>query len=102
MIEHELIQEALQPPEGWVDTPEQAQLRECLTGILSGHDAVTTTRICFAVITVMRDQLLTGAAQIRRSSAAVARKTMSPDELAKASGQTRQTVSRLLTEAKNT
>lgn len=101
MIEHELVREALQPPEGWIDTPEQTQLRECLTTILLGHDAVTTTKICFDLITLMRDQLLTGTAQIRRSSAAVARKTMTPDELAKASGQTRQTVSRLLTEAKN-
>ncbi len=100
MIEQELVQKALQAPENWRDTPQQAQLRECLTSIVIGHDAVTTMTICFDLITLMRDQMMTAVAQVRRASAAEARKTMSPKALVDATGQTRQTISRLLTEAK--
>ena len=92
----------LHAPEGWVDTPEQAQLRSCLQTVLSGHDPAETIRICFDIITLMRDQLMTGAGQVRRQAALAGRSTMSPQELADASGQTRQTIARLLTEARST
>lgn len=91
----------LDPPEGWADTPEQAQLRRCLQGILEGHEAVETIRICYDLITLMRDQLMTGTAQVRRQAAKEARMTMTPGELAMASGQTRQTIARLLTESRS-
>lgn len=100
MIDIELVQGALRSPEGWTDTPEQAQLRACLIQVLSGHEPADTIRICYDIITLMRDQLMTETAQVRRAAAKVARDTMSPQELSAASGQTRQTISRLLSEAR--
>lgn len=99
-IDPVIVLEALLPPEKWSDTPEQAQLRACLVSALSGHDPANTVRICHELITLMRDQLMSGTATVRRTAAAVARKSMSPAELASASGQSRQTISRLLTEAR--
>lgn len=100
-IDPAIVLQALQPPSHWVsDTPEQAQLRSCLVNALSGHDPANTVRICHELITLMRDQLMSGTATVRRTAAAVARKSMSPAELAEASGQSRQTISRLLTEAR--
>lgn len=102
MIDDQLVQDALKAPDGYVDTPEQAQLRACLTTILSGHDAVDTIKICFDIITLMRDQLMTDTAAVRRHAARVARDSMSPAALALASGQTKATISRLLTESRLT
>jgi hypothetical protein len=102
MIEDQLIREALQPPEGWTDTPEQAQLRSCLTEILLGHDAGTTIRICYDIITIMRDQLSTGTAHIRRAAAKAARENgIARKDLVAASGQTPATISRLLNESRD-
>jgi hypothetical protein len=101
MIDHELVQAALQPPEGWEDTPEQARLRACLTTVLTGHEPADTIRICYDIITLMRDQLMTQTASVRRSAAKIARDSMSPKELSVASGQTPQTISRLLSEARS-
>ncbi len=100
MINDQHIQEALQPPSDWTDTPEQAQLRSCLVAVLSGHEPVDTIRICYDLITLMRDQLMAGAAHVRRTAASSARETMNLADLAIASGQTRATISRLLTESK--
>ena len=100
MIDEEFVRGALEPPEGWTDTVEQAQLRACLTEILSGHGSVDTIIICYDIITVMRDQLMTNVAHVRRQAAREARQTMSPRDLAVASGQTPQTISRLLTESR--
>lgn len=100
MIDEEFVRGALEPPEGWTDTVEQAQLRACLTEILSGHGAVDTIIVCYDIITVMRDQLMTNVAHVRRQAAREARQTMSPRDLAVASGQTPQTISRLLTESR--
>lgn len=90
----------LAPPEGWTDTPEQAQLRACTIAALSGHEPASAVRVASELIQLMRDQLLAGTAKVRRVAAEVARSEMSPSELAAASGQTRQTISRLLTEAR--
>lgn len=100
MLESE-IRPLLQAPDGWVDTPEQEQLRNCLAGVLQGHEDVDTVRICYDLITMMRDQLMGRAADVRRVAAKRARKNMTPAALALASGQTRQTISRLLTEARD-
>lgn len=100
MLDEQLIQEALQAPEGWQDTPEQAQIRACLIAALSGHEPIETIRIALDLITVMRDQLSAGLGVIRRSSAKIARADMSPEELAKYTGHTSPTISRLLTEAR--
>lgn len=101
MISAKTIEEALQPPAGWQDTPEQAQLRECLGEVLKGHDDAETIRICYELITLMRDQLMTAVGHVRRRAASSARVDMNPAELARASGQSRQTISRLLTEARS-
>ena len=102
MIDEEFVRGALEPPEGWEDTAEQAQLRACLTQILSGHGPVATIIVCYDIITVMRDQLMTNVAHVRRQAAREARQTMTPRDLAAASGQTPQTISRLLTESRAT
>jgi hypothetical protein len=102
MIDPTVIKVSLQAPDSWVDTPEQAQLRTCLAMALEGHDGPQTIRICRELITLMRDQLMTGAARVRRQAAREARQEMSPKDLAAASGETRQTISRLLTEARET
>jgi hypothetical protein len=101
MIDPGLIQEALRAPDGKPDTSEQAQLRACLTNVLIGHDDVDTIRICSDLVSLMRDQLSTGTATVRRIAAAKARETMNPADIAIASGQTRPTIARLLTEARN-
>ena len=100
MINEAMIKSSLEVPPGWQDTPEQALLRNCLREILTGHDEADTIRICYQLITLMRDQLMTQTAHVRRQAAAIARQTMSTDELVNRSGQTRQTVNRLLTEAR--
>lgn len=101
MIDDQLIRDALNDkPDGWVDTIEQAQLRACLISVLEGHDEAKTIKVCFEIITLMRDQLLAGTAQIRRAAAKEARRTMSIKDIVDASGQSPQTVARLLDEAK--
>lgn len=101
MIPDQLVEDTLRAPDGWVDTEAQAQLRQCLTTILTGHDEITTIIIAGEVIAVMRDHLMGNAAVIRRSAARAARTAgMMPEELAKATGQTKATVARLLTESR--
>lgn len=100
MISAEVIRMSLEPPEGWTDTLEQEQLRTCITQILEGHEDAETIRICFDLITLMRDQLMTKVGQVRRRAALSAREYLQPSDLATASGQSRQTISRLLTEAR--
>lgn len=92
----------LAPPEDWFDTPEQAQLRVCLKTALMGHSPTDTIRICHQLITLMRDQLMTGAGQIRRQAARQARQEgLTVTEIAAASGQTVQTIARLITESRS-
>ena len=102
MIKDQLVEDTLQAPDGWVDTEAQAQLRACLTTILTGHDEITTIIIAGEIITVMRDQLMGGTATIRRSAARAARHqlNMMPSDIAKATSQTPATVARLLTESR--
>ncbi len=102
MIDEEFVRSALGPPEGWTDTYEQAQLRECLISVLDDHDPIEMINVCHDLIKLMRDQLMTNVAHIRRQAAREARQTMTPREIAKVSGQTPQTVSRLLTESRPT
>jgi hypothetical protein len=102
MIKDQLVEDTLKAPDGWVDTQAQAQLRACLTAILSGHDEIATIIIAGEVIAVMRDHLMGNAATIRRSAARAARQQLSmmPSDIAKATGQTAATVARLLTESR--
>jgi hypothetical protein len=101
MIKDQLVEDTLRPPDEWVDTPAQAQLRACLTTILTGHDEVQTIVIAGEVIALMRDQLMGGTATIRRSAARAARQNgMMPQDIARETGQTAATVARLLTESR--
>lgn len=100
MIENSVIEGALSPTMDRADTPEQAQMRECLVGILRGHSDADTVRICHEIITLMRDQLSTQVAEVRRRAAAEARTYMTSQELATASNQSPQTIARLLDEAR--
>jgi hypothetical protein len=102
MINNHLVEDTLAAPDGWKDTEAQAQLRACLTTILSGHDEINTIMIAGEIITVMRDQLMGNAATVRRSAARAARENlgMMPQEIAKATHQTPATIARLLTESR--
>lgn len=94
------VRQALAPPPDWNDSPEQAQVRACLTNALAGHPAIETIRITTEMIAFLRDQILTAVAQVRREAAHEARDGMSVSELALASGQSRPTISRLIAEHK--
>lgn len=101
MIKDHLVEDTLKAPDGWDDTEAQAQLRECLKTILSGHNEVNTIIIAGQLITVMRDQLMGNAATVRRSAARAARESgIMPQELARLTGQTAATIARLLTESR--
>lgn len=102
MIQPEEVREILERvPADWKgDTKEQAQLRSCLIEVLTGHDDVATVKVCYDLIVLMRDQLMTNTAILRRSSAQAARQSMTPKALAEATGQTPQTIARLLTESR--
>lgn len=102
MINDQIVLDVLgRAPEDWEDTPEQAQLRACVVAILSGHDELTTLAISFDLITVIRDQLMTSMANLRRLACKSAREHMTPKEMAVATGQTVPTISRLLSEARD-
>lgn len=100
MINDQLVLSMMQPPDGWVDTPEQAKLRDCLTSILLGHSTFDTMMMSNDLIIMMRDQLLTAVANVRRTAAKTARRVdkMRPQQIANATGLSLATVSRLLTE----
>jgi hypothetical protein len=101
MTEDQLVEHALRPPDEWVDTEAQSQLRECLTNILTGHNEIDTIIIAGEVIAVMRDHLMSGTAVVRRSATRAARENgMSSQDIAKDTGQTAATVARLLTESR--
>ena len=102
MIERHLVEKTLQAPEGWEDTEAQAQLRACLTNVLSGHDEITTIILAGEMISFLRDHLMGSVAAVRRSATRAARDNLGlmPLDLAKATGQTRTTIARLLNESR--
>lgn len=107
MLQEDLVREVFAPPGQWTDTPEQARLRACITEIIAGGDAVETITICYALIELMRNQLMSNAATVRRLAAREAcygesGPRLKPLELAAATGQSIQTVLRLLTESPRT
>jgi hypothetical protein len=102
MINDQLVLEALQrAPKDWVDTAEQAQLRACLVSILSGWDDLGTLSVSSDLITLIQGQLLTSIANLRRLSCQSARTHMKPRDISAGTGQSIQTVSRLLNEARD-
>jgi len=102
MTSDDIVQEVLTPPADWEDTPEQAQLRQCLISALSGHDSLVTMTVAGQLIDFLRDHLMAGAAEVRRKTAKLTRDTtdMSIREIAAASGQSHQAISRLITESR--
>jgi hypothetical protein len=101
MIDDQLVKDALAAPEGWDDTPEQAQLRACLVTVLSGHDPVQAVIVSQDLITLIRNHFLTDLAYVRRQAAKSAKVDlgMSVVELATTTKQTPATIERLLAEA---
>ena len=100
MINATLVQEALAPPPDWTDTPEQAQLRNCLATILSGLEPIEAITVCHGLVTIMRDQLMTGVRNVRGQAAKQAREELTAQEIATQTGQTMATIARLLTETR--
>ncbi len=101
MIDDQLVEDALRAPDGWVDTPEQAQLRAALFEIIRGHEAPETINLCEALIEVLRDQLMTSVGMVRRNAALSARNSgMSVKDIAAATERSVPTIQRLLTEAR--
>lgn len=93
------------PTDAWVrahggDTPEQAQLRACLTNALDELSAPDQIRVGADLINLMRDQLMPLASEVRQTAAAEARLTMKPAEIVEKTGLTRQTIARLLLRSK--
>jgi hypothetical protein len=101
MLDAEMIRDTLAASHGWVDTPEQAQLRECLTNVLIGHSDIDTINIARDMINLMRDQLMSRVSVIRKTATVNARVSMTPGEIADATGQTKATILRLSTEYRN-
>jgi hypothetical protein len=101
MLDAEMIRETLKASHNWEDTPEQAQLRECLTNILIGHTDIDTINIARDMINLMRDQLMSRVSVVRKTATVNARVSMTPGEIADATGQTKPTILRLSTEYRN-
>lgn len=100
MIDANLVKGALAPPPEWVDTPQQAQLRECLAEILIGLTPIQAITVCHGLVTIMRDQLQTSVRSVRGSAARMAREELTVLEIAEQTGQTVATIARLITETK--
>lgn len=102
MVSDDIVREVLAPSAGWVDTAEQAQLRKCLIDALSGHDSLVTMTVAGQLIDFLRDELMAGAAEIRRKAAKLTKEEtgMSVRDIAEASGQSHQAVARLITESR--
>lgn len=83
------------------ETPEQELVRQLLKSILLSKTDTDKIRVSGDLIKYVRDQVLTSLAGIRRQAAISARSTMSPDEIAIATGLSKVAVSRLITERKN-
>lgn len=91
----EYLAKLLQPAD---ETPAQARVRQCLINVFQDRGPIESMLIAGQLIEYARDYVLSGMAAIRRTATVTARITMSPDEIAKATGLSRATVSRLITE----
>jgi CRP-like cAMP-binding protein len=80
------------------ETEAQEQVRACITEIFLDLDPITAIKVAGELIEYFRDYVLSGMATVRRAATVTARITMTPDDIAKATGLSRPTVSRLITE----
>lgn len=97
--EHEVLEvdKVFAPPNGWTDTPEQAQIRACLSNALDGIESpIERIKVSADLIQLLRDQLLTGLAQVRKTSALELKGEMTTKEITELTGLTGATVQRLL------
>lgn len=87
------------PKEDWVDTEEQAMLRNALVGILADRNPIDQMVIGRDLIDLMRNQLMRLTSEVRKAAAQEAKDglRMTPAEIAEESGLSGPTVSRLLT-----
>lgn len=89
------------------ETGAQIQLRLCLSAIFKDQDPLTTIVVAGQLIEYARDVILPSLGTVRRNAAGVARASvpagmgLSPDQIATATGLSRATVSRLITEDRN-
>lgn len=80
---------------------EREAVREILVSVLSSQSDTEVIKTTGDLIGYLRDHVLSALAGIRRTAANNARLTMSPDEIAAATGLSKATVSRLITERRN-
>jgi CRP-like cAMP-binding protein len=80
---------------------ERDAIRELLIELLSQQSDTQIIRSTGDLIEYIRDQVLSSLAGIRRAAANNARLTMSPDQIASATGLSKATVSRLITERRS-
>lgn len=81
---------------------EREAVRKLLISLLTeGQSDIEVIKISGDLIKYLRDNVLTSLAAIRRAAANQARTQMSPDEIVTATGLSKATVSRLITERRN-
>lgn len=81
-------------------TPAELKLRGCLNSIFENQDSVSQIVIAGELIEFSR-LVQTALAAVRREATVTARSSMSPGQIAEATGLSRATVSRLITEYRN-
>jgi primosomal protein N'' len=81
-----------------VETEAQRQMSACLQQIFEEVDPLNTIVVSKELIDYIRDRLLSSLATLRRAATADVRSSMSPDAISQATGLSRATVSRLITE----
>lgn len=93
------VQDICSPKEGWVDTDEQAALREVLVSLLDGRDQIDQINVGRDLIEFMRDQGMRVVSDLRKAAALSARDELglSASDIVSKSGLSLPTVNRLLT-----
>lgn len=83
------------------ESVEQLILRESLESVFTDKSNLEIVQIAGALIEYYRDHVLSALAAIRRAAVIDAKQKMSPDQIAQATGLSKVTVGRLVTEHKN-
>ena len=81
--------------------PAREAIRELLITTLSTQSDTEIIQTTGDLISYIRDHVLSSLAGIRRTAAQNARITMLPDEISAATGLSKATVARLITERRN-
>lgn len=99
-MSHGLFDRLLDTNNGAPVTSAEQQLRGCLNSIFEERNNVERIVVAGQLIEFSR-LIQTALATVRREATVYARTTMSPGEIAEATGLSRATVSRLITEYRN-